>query len=214
LQLIEQRLRRPIYFVLGNHDFYGGSISGVRQNVADLCRRSEWLHWLPDAGVVELDDDTCLVGHDSWADGRLGHGSRSGFILNDYYCIQDFQDVTHQEWFARIGVLGDEAAAFVRDVLPRAFEVRRRAILLTHVPPFREAAWHLGRHSDDEALPHFTCKAVGDVLVDVMASRPDCQLTVLCGHTHSPGTAQVAPNIQVYTGQAEYGVLQLQREIR
>src|SRR5713101_6403878 len=71
LLLLERTLQRPIYFVLGNHDFYGSSISAVRELARDLCRRSTRLHWLPEQGLVELDDRVGLVGHDSWADGRL-----------------------------------------------------------------------------------------------------------------------------------------------
>ena len=47
---VASALRTPIYFVLGNHDFYRGSIPRVREAVVDLCRRSEWLAWLPAAG--------------------------------------------------------------------------------------------------------------------------------------------------------------------
>ena len=213
LRLLESCLRRPIYFVLGNHDFYGGSIADVRRRVAALCRQSSCLRWLPEAGVVTLTAEAGVVGHDSWADGRLGHGSRSPFVLNDYFCIHDFHHLSHDEYFARLGELGDEAAAFFQEMLPRAFERHRRMILVTHVPPFREAAWHLGRLSDDNAVPHFTCQAVGDVLRAIMARRPDCHLTVLCGHTHSPGIAQILPNLEVRTGHAEYGVLQVQGDL-
>ena len=77
--------------------------------------------------------------------------------------------------------------------------------MLTHVPPFREACWHRGQISDDDWLPHFACRAVGEVLVEAMAAHPECEMTVLCGHTHSPGEAQVLPNLRVLTGGAEYG---------
>ena len=36
-------------------------------------------------------------------------------------------------------------------------------------------------------------------------------MTVLCGHTHSPGEAQVLPNLLVLTGGAEYGRPEVQR---
>lgn len=38
-----------------------------------------------------------------------------------------------------------DAAEYFRDILPRAFARSRRVVLLTHVPPFAEAAWHPGR---------------------------------------------------------------------
>src|SRR5258708_38825760 len=36
LREMEHALERPIYFVLGNHDFYGGSISGLRGGMRKL----------------------------------------------------------------------------------------------------------------------------------------------------------------------------------
>ena len=60
------------YFVLGNRNFYRGSIASVRAMVRDLCLEVPGLHWMPDAGVVPLSAETSLVGHDVCADGRIG----------------------------------------------------------------------------------------------------------------------------------------------
>jgi predicted phosphodiesterase len=75
LSEIENELEMPIYFVLGNHDFYRGSITAVREAVIQHVTTSRWLHWLPASGVVALTPNTALVGHDSWADGHLGDSS-------------------------------------------------------------------------------------------------------------------------------------------
>jgi hypothetical protein len=75
----------------------------------------------------------------------------------------------------------------------------------THVPPFRESCWHEGQVSNDDWLPLFTCKAVGDVLVEAMAAAPDQKMTVLCGHAHGGGEAEILPNLRVLTGGARYG---------
>src|SRR6476620_10958488 len=53
LEYLDRQLDRPIFFVLGNHDFYRGSIAQVRSQVADLCAQSPRLHWLNGTGVVE-----------------------------------------------------------------------------------------------------------------------------------------------------------------
>jgi len=76
---------------------------------------------------------------------------------------------------------------------------------LTHVPPFKEACWYQGKMGNDDWLPYFACKATGDVLLEMAQVRPDCHLTVLCGHTHHSGTIQMLPNLYVKTGSAEYG---------
>jgi 3',5'-cyclic-AMP phosphodiesterase len=75
----------------------------------------------------------------------------------------------------------------------------------THVPPFREACWHEGKLSNADWLPHFSCKAVGEALRRAAKAHPDRKIRVLCGHTHGAGTAEILPNLKVFTGGAEYG---------
>ena len=56
-------------------------------------------------------------------------------------------------------------------------------------------------------------RTVSDVLVDTMQRHPECDLTVLCGHTHSPGEATVLPNLVVKTGGAVYSHPRIQERI-
>jgi Icc protein len=204
-------LSLPIYFVLGNHDFYGGSLAAVREAVAGQSAASTWLHWLPTSGVVPLTATTALVGHDSWADGRLGDFFGSEVLLNDYVLIAELRAPGKPARYAKLNSLGDEAAEFLDRQGREAIALYRNIVVLTHVPPFREACWHEGRISDDDYLPHFACRAVGDRLAAIMRGHPDRQMTVLCGHTHSPGVARILDNLEVATGHAEYGQPRLQQ---
>jgi 3',5'-cyclic AMP phosphodiesterase CpdA len=201
----------PVHFVLGNHDFYHGSICAVRDAAEELCRRLPTLNYLTRAGVVELTPALGLVGHDGWADGRLGDYPGSTVMLNDYALIRELRGMTKDDRRRHLEALGDEAAGHVRRWLPEALATYPRVLFLTHVPPFREACWHQGRTSNDEWLPHFTCRAVGDALVEIAERHPDRQITVLCGHTHSSGQTSPRPNLVVHTGQAEYGQPRIQR---
>ena len=205
LQLFEDLYQAPVYFVLGNHDYYGGSIEAVRKMVETICYKSKWLHWLSMSGVVALGKDTCLIGHDGWADGRYGDYASSKVLLNDYLKIQNFVQAGEIGRLAVLNSLGDQAATHFQNILLGALEHFNHVIVLTHVPPFKESCWHEGEMSADDWLPHFSCKAVGDVLVKSMVACPDKQMTVLCGHTHSSGMCQILPNLEVKTGGAKYG---------
>jgi Icc-related predicted phosphoesterase len=208
---MSNELGMPIYFVLGNHDFYGGSISAVREAVAREAASSRWLHWLPASGVIPLTADTALVGHDSWADGRLGDFFRSRVVLNDYVLIAELRSSDQQELYVKLNALGDEAAEFLDARILEAIPRSRHIIVLTHVPPFRESCWHEGQISNDDYLPHFACRAVGERLAAIMCRHPDRNMIVLCGHTHSPGVARVLDNLEVRTGDARYGEPKLQQ---
>ena len=212
LRILERILERPVYFVLGNHDFYHGSIAAVRDRMSRVTATSPYLRWLPATGAVPLGPETGLVGHDGWADGRLGDYAGSGVRLNDYRLIEDLTGLEPSARLIKLQSLGDEAANYFRQRLPEALARWRRIILLTHVPPFAEAAWRQGRISDSDWLPHLTCKAVGDVLLETMREHPAHEMLVLCGHTHSPGEAAILPNLRVVTGGARYGDPVIQRE--
>lgn len=203
-------IEAPIYFVLGNHDFYGGSIANVRKMAARRCASSDKLYWLPAAGIVPLTANTALIGHDSWADGRLGDFYRSDVMLNDYFQIEELCELLKPQLLAKLNALGDEAALFLEDHARQALAQWRNVLVLTHVPPFRESCWHEGRISADDYLPHFACKAVGDRLAALMRKHPQNNMTVLCGHTHGSGFAQILMNLSVLTGGAEYGRPELQ----
>ena len=208
---------RPCYFVLGNHDYYRGSIADTRFYVAQLVGEFKNLVYLNLAGVVELTPHTALVGHDGWADARLGDLEGSDVILNDFLlieelsCWKDSYTLDKPALRQVLRALGDEAARHLKAVLPLAAEKYPHVIVATHVPPFREATWHEGSPSSDDFLPFFACKAVGDVLLEAAQSHPGCQILVLCGHTHGGGEVQVLENLRVVTGPADYGKPKIQR---
>jgi predicted phosphohydrolase len=206
------RVGRPVYFVLGNHDYYRSSIAKVR-GLAEKIGAVDGLVWLPAAGVVPLSPQTALIGHGGWADARFGDFDRSTVMLNDYALIAELSFLSPHERKRRLHALGDEAGLFVRRILPAALASHGHVVLLTHVPPFREAAWHEGHISNDQWLPHMSCKAMGEAILEVMAAHPDQRLTVLCGHTHGEGETRPAANVHAVTGGAVYGKPAVQRVV-
>lgn len=205
LAKLAELVARPIYFVLGNHDFYRGGIERVRAGMTALGERLTTLHYLTRQVFLPLDSRTAIVGHDGWADGRAGNWEGSEVMLNDYLLIDELITADKEDRRARLQRLGDEAAAHLSRVLPLALERFERVIVLTHVPPFARACWHQGRVSDPDWLPHFTCVATGEVIEQAARAHPERQLVVLCGHTHSAGVARILPNLVVHTGGADYG---------
>jgi predicted MPP superfamily phosphohydrolase len=211
LRSIEEIVQKPIYFVLGNHDFYRGSIPEVRTMVAGLAGESECLKYLTAMQVVELTPGTAIVGHDGWADGRFGDFRRSSVILSDHTLIAeiarwfDGSRLDKNNLLRTMAAMADEAAAHFATVLKEAAAKYPNVIAVTHVPPFREAAWYRNQISSDDFLPYFACKVAGEIIQAVMREHPDSKLLVLCGHTHGGGEIQPADNIRVLTGEAEYG---------
>ena len=203
----------PIFYVLGNHDYYGASIAAVRRVVAQVPRQLPRVRWLSAEDAVPLTPRTGLVGHDGWGDGRCGCYATSRVQMTDFWVIHELTGLSHRARGIRLGQLGDEAAAHLRRVLPGALDRFERVIVVTHVPPFPEACLYEGLVSDDAWLPHFCCRAVGDVLLAEMQARPDREMTVLCGHTHHPAEIRPLPNLLVKVGHADYGYPRIQEMI-
>lgn len=204
LDEMERILLRPVYFVLGNHDFYRGSIDGVRAAVRARCRDSEYLRWLPDAGVVPLGDSTALVGVDGWGDARNGDYENSPLVLSDFLLISDFAGLDGPARKTKLQELGDESARRLAPALAEASRGFKHVYVATHVPPFPEACSTEGRIWHDEWLPYFTCRAVGDEILQALAASPEVAITVLCGHTHRRADGRLGPRLRSHTAPAEY----------
>jgi Icc-related predicted phosphoesterase len=207
------KLITPVYIVLGNHDFYRDDIGPVRAEMAALTRKETGVVWMPAAGIVDLAPGVVMLGHDGWSDGRYGDFMRSPIVLNDYLKIAHLKTASTAERWKRLKALGDEAGDYLRGLLPEAARRADRVVVLTHPPPFREACWFEGRipGEDDPYLPHFTCKAVGDALLNAADSYPDTEFTVLCGHVHHAGEVSMRDNLHVLTGGATYEKPTVQR---
>lgn len=213
LRQMSNRIRVPIYFILGNHDYYRKTIANVRASIEQISKQSRYLRWLPAVGVTELTPSIGLVGHDGWSDGRYGDFLNSSVILQDYLLIRDLMDLQGEALLKKLNWLGDYAAKHFRRYLPQALQRFDQVVVLLHMPPFQEATWYLGQTPEDDNpyLPHFACKAVGDVLLEIVPQYPDTAVTVLCGHTHSAGEVQVLDNLFVKTGEAKYGAPEVQQ---
>jgi 3',5'-cyclic AMP phosphodiesterase CpdA len=206
---------RSVYFVLGNHDLWGGSMEDAARAAHAVETATERrARWLTTAGVVELSPETVLVGHDGWYDARLGAPETTPVELPDFYVIDELKGLGRRELLARVRSMADRAAAEAEPVLRAAAERSRRVAFATHVPPFREACWHQGAISDDQWLPWFTSKAMGDVLLAVADAHPQTVFAVLCGHTHGEGRALLRPNLEVLTGKARYGAPEVHRVLQ
>jgi predicted phosphohydrolase len=193
----------PIYFVLGNHDYYRSSIATVR---AAMQRLDDRMTWLPAHDPLRLTTRVVLVGADGWGDARCGDLG-SSVQLSDWQLIDDFKKLKGDR-AARDQVLqrlGANEARALRDRLAQAPDCPEM-LVLTHVPPFPEACVYEDQPSEPGYLPWFTCISTGEVLADHARAHPEQRITVLCGHAHGRGTFQPLPNLEVRTGGWPAGV--------
>ena len=214
LQELSAFIEKPIYFVLGNHDYYRGQVDEVRKEMMALTESNEYLFWLPAFKFLQLDMNTLLVGQDGWAYGRLGDYHNSRVALNDSRMIADlFQEklLGRSQLLAKMQQLADyDASQLQEQLIQAAIQRPQRIIVLTHIPPFKEACLHEGKISNDDFLPFFSSKATGDVLAQIAQDNPGIEFLGLCGHTHSRAYWRPYVNLTMRAGAAEYGKPEIQ----
>ena len=162
LKTMEEVLQKPIYFVLGNHNLYRSSIAKTRLQVADCAKRSKYLHYLTALGGVELTPGTAIIGHDGWADGRLGDLKHSNVILSDHQLITELACWFDGFTLDKVGLLrtmitslADEAARHFETVLEETASRYANIIAVTHVRPFEKLP---GIRGDTGGLLASLCK--------------------------------------------------------
>ena len=198
-------LEVPVYFVLGNHDFYQGSFASVDEVARKACRKHSNLVHLGHGEIIRLTNRTSLIGHRGWSDGRAGVGARSNTRLNDHLLIENLKDREPEVLFAILNALGDQSADYMRTKAEEALLGCRQLLIATHVPPFPQAALYQEKPSGPEFAPHFVNVAMGGVLLKLAQHYPDKNLTVLAGHTHHAAYYSPRPNLVVKVAAGRYG---------
>lgn len=196
---------RSIHFVLGNHDFYHGSVARTRAAVRAATAEHPLLNYLSESPPIVVADRVAMVGVDGWGDATVGDYEGSTVRLNDFRLIDDFYSADPATWKSLLGDLGRDSADRLRSAVGEVIGKVQRLIVVTHVPPFRQACWYQGHTTDDNWAPFFVSGQCGEVLLEIADAHPDVMIEVLCGHTHSGGSARLRNNLIVSTAGAEYG---------
>ena len=218
LKEMASTIQKPIYFVLGNHDYYRGSINDLRSTMISIIKDEPFLFWLPESGPQKLNDEVVLVGQDCFADGRYGDYTNSRVVLNDSRMIVDLFQCSalgKYQLLEKMQQLADQDAKELEKNIEQAVRSYnpQKIIILIHVPPFREVCMHDGKISSDDYLPFFSSKITGEILMHAAESYPEIEFLALCGHTHSKGFFNPCPNLIVKAGASEYGKPSIQEVI-
>lgn len=214
LGIVSGAYQRPVYFVLGNHDYYGAWRQQTHERVRKVCSAvpAGILNWMPDAGVVFLERDVALVGHDGLYDAREGADADLEMSMWDLFMPQgifDLADALNRSprcLLEKLQMLADECADHITSVAKEAIgRGAKKVMVLTHVPPFLEASYFRGRPSDMRSRPWYVNKTLGESLLKLAEHHPDVEFVVFAGHTHGRRDVYLRDNLFVRVGAARYG---------
>jgi predicted phosphohydrolase len=205
LRLLATIIRCPIYFVLGNHDYYFSSIEKIHNKIRKLCRKFPNLIWMRDAGVIHINEETALIGTDGWYDADNGKPEYLKFTF-DWMLTKDFRKLPSMvERIAAWKELADQSAIDLTAKLEAAFEQGYKTVyVLTHVPPWKEATRDVGSITEKFWLPYNVNLRLGRAIEKVMLKHKTKHVTVLAGHIHTDCWIHVSRNIECKVSRAKY----------
>lgn len=213
LEQMQETINAPVYFVLGNHDFYGCWIASTHEKVAQLLLNNDKLHYLTTGEIVPINKQWALVGHDGWADGGYGNFIESKVELRDFHCIEDLRYLTPKERLEKVQGLGRIAADELKRTVEAAFCKFDCVLINTHTPPFIENAFDQAKDRDSDWTPHLTCYSIGQMLMELMQQNPNKKVTVLCGHSHEGTYYSPLENLEVISGKVNDNLPQIQKSV-
>jgi len=222
LSMIEMIIAKPVYFVLGNHDYYGSTFGGVRRNVVDFCNSSSYLRYMNSVSYIKLGERKYLIGHDGWYDAQNGNPYGQSVLMNDWIQITNFNSalrasrgnsVIDKNIIIELSrMMAQESANNIAKKIKLIIKDSDHIVVMTHVPPFKESFNTSDKYreiSSLEIMPWYTSKIMGDTLMSAAKTYPHVKFTVLSGHLHSHYDQDLLNNLTVKVGKAKYGNPQL-----
>lgn len=210
LEEMQNAIKIPIYFVLGNHDFYGSSVKAVKRSVRPFG-------YLGVLGLAPLTENIVVLGVDGWGDCRNGDFEDSRLTMSDWYHISDLHTayrLSKDDLKKALQKLADsDARKLKRKVLRAIAEGYTKIIIVTHVPPFEEVCTHAGKKSTSDGLPFFSSKILGSTILPIAQKHPEIDFLWLSGHTHSKAEYSPCPNMICKVAKAEYYFPQIEEII-
>jgi len=188
--------QKPIYFVLGNHDFYYGSFDQVNKRMKNLQQKlnKNRLYWL-DSGSISLSTDTAIYGSGGWYDARIGFPHR--LDMSDFELITDFKNQLKTEIITISQSRADQLTAIASAELRKLAAQYKKIIFATHVPPFSS-------NQDKNWSPWFTNISLGNALLTIASEFSQTLFVIICGHTHRHQIIKPSHNLICYIGSADY----------
>jgi Icc protein len=123
LEELYEHFKKPIFFVLGNHDHYGSSIAGARDFMRQVIAQPAWnkeMTYLTLSDPIELTPKCALVGEDGWYDARNGNINTTTVALRDFTEVYDLRAVLARAFHPMPSLIGPTLARIGHDAAQRA----------------------------------------------------------------------------------------------
>lgn len=187
LKTLSNAIQMPIYYVLGNHDYWYSSFNEIDKLTKSLNDNS-----LINLNLshLQINSKTILIGFDGWYDCSFGEIDTK-IQMTDWVRIKEFQNQDP------IKISKKRSASYL-SFLDRALSFKNQGItnqiVVTHIPPFEQLI-----KNKKTAKPFYGSSISGQILSKL--SNDFDKIICLSGHTHNKASYQ-QDNLLCYVGEA------------
>lgn len=204
LRYLATHYDRPIYFVMGNHDYYWRHRDSVESDVKRLCRLHANLRWLSiEEDPISLGHGIALVGDEGWYDVSAGDPNLTKWCIDRFINLDYLSFANYGQQAAAWKERAHKSAKKLIAKLKSALEENDVVYVATHFPPWTEATKSKWQISRDYWLPYNTNVVLGQEIEKLMKNC-DGKVVVLAGHTHMACELSVTKNITCKVAAASY----------
>lgn len=197
----------PVYFVTGNHDYYHSSFERTEDIIRMSVQEFPNLVYLPVSGLVPLTEDTCIIGPESWADGKVVPFVETyPFCMNDFVHIADLKDVDKRKVVKTFQKRASDGVEALKSCLDQARLKYKKIIIMSHAVPFGRLT------TPSDYQPFYVWYEGGTTICDFCDANPEIEVLWLSGHTHCPSSFK-RDKLNAYVLGSEYCFPQIGAEI-
>lgn len=206
LDLMDQIVGKPVYFILGNHDFWYSTTQMIWENLPKLVNKMSFMKYMTAGTYMPLDTETCVIGHDGWYDARYGDAAGSKFGMRDWSIMGDYVNCKNiHQVIEKSQEIAAHSVEHFRKNLVETVKRYKKIVLLTHMPPFDDTHIYQGQIGEAHAQPWFTNRMLGELFYTAAKANPGIQFVVFAGHTHGRISKDILPNLLVHVAGVDYG---------
>jgi predicted phosphohydrolase len=194
LRYLAEHHPNPIYFVLGNHDYYWRHMGSVHEDVRRLCKEYPNLVWLSEHDAQPIAPGVSLLGHEGWFDANCGDRDSTWWAIDRVFNFDFWRVGDHVDQIYMWRQMAKLSAESIEKRLKEAVAKSDVVYVATHFPPWPEASRADGKILEKLWHAYNTNITLGKS-IEKIASTTKSQIVVLAGHTHLSCNLTVAKNL-------------------
>lgn len=199
LKALFERYKKPVFFVLGNHDFYKYKIADMRFKMTQLVKSYPLANYLSETPGLDSDGHL-MVGMDCFA--NTGQDIIQQMTWDSDH-ILDLDALNESHLTAQLNALAEkDAKRLLKKCQQQIHTHIKKVSILTHVPPSdsMKGQFLVKPHQKNRSV--FYSLTLSDVLHQLASDFPSVQFNVYSGHIHQTQLYQIAGNMMGHVAKA------------